>query len=160
MVRRFDTVADLLEPLTDGIKNRCFISCSYDATSHFETAANDVLSLYERITGTYVRYFPFFVSIFHFVSCCMKIWYVMSSYIVSCCVVSYHIISCHFIFSFYLSISTCTKLFFFFLLTSFSPFLSHHFLPFLPPSLSFPSLQAKNWTWTSTLTQQMTKIRR
>ena len=48
---RFDSVAELLKPVNDGVKDRCFISESYDATSHFETAANDVLSLYERITG-------------------------------------------------------------------------------------------------------------
>ena len=49
---RFETVSDLLSPVTDGRADKCFISQSYDATSHFETAANDVLSLYERITGT------------------------------------------------------------------------------------------------------------
>ena len=48
---RFDSVSDLLEPVSDGLKNHCFISKSYDATSHFETAANDVLSIYVRITG-------------------------------------------------------------------------------------------------------------
>ena len=41
-----------MEPLTNGLEDGCFISKSYDATSHFETAANDVLSLYERLTGT------------------------------------------------------------------------------------------------------------
>ena len=49
---RFDAVTDLVGPVSDGIHDRCFISKSYDATSHFETAADDVLSLYERITGT------------------------------------------------------------------------------------------------------------
>jgi Rab GDP dissociation inhibitor len=44
-------VTDLLEPINDGKEDNCFISKSYDATSHFETAANDVLSLYKRITG-------------------------------------------------------------------------------------------------------------
>ena len=34
------------------MEDKCFISKSYDATSHFETAANDVLSLFQRITGT------------------------------------------------------------------------------------------------------------
>ena len=51
ILERFDAVTDLVEPVTDGLRDRCFISKSYDATSHFETAANDVLSLYERITG-------------------------------------------------------------------------------------------------------------
>jgi Rab GDP dissociation inhibitor len=45
-------VTDLLEPVGDGTQDNCFISKSYDATSHFETAADDVLSLYRRITGT------------------------------------------------------------------------------------------------------------
>jgi Rab GDP dissociation inhibitor len=45
-------VSDLFEPIGNGIDDQCFISKSYDATSHFETAANDVLSLYQRITGT------------------------------------------------------------------------------------------------------------
>ena len=51
ILERFDAVTDLVEPVTDGLRDRCFISKIYDATSHFETAANDVLSLYERITG-------------------------------------------------------------------------------------------------------------
>jgi len=48
---RFDDVSELKESLADGVQDHCFISRSYDATSHFETAANDVLSLYEKITG-------------------------------------------------------------------------------------------------------------
>jgi len=38
-------------PLTNGTKDRVFISESFDATSHFETAINDVLDMYQRITG-------------------------------------------------------------------------------------------------------------
>ena len=45
-------MSDLFESIEDGKNDNCYISKSYDATSHFETAANDVLSLYERITGT------------------------------------------------------------------------------------------------------------
>lgn len=48
---RFDSVTDLYEPLANGRDDNCYISKSYDATSHFETAANDVLDLYQRITG-------------------------------------------------------------------------------------------------------------
>jgi hypothetical protein len=33
------------------LPNRCFISRGYDATSHFETEINDVLDMYQRITG-------------------------------------------------------------------------------------------------------------
>lgn len=52
ILERFDSVSDIMEPVRSGAEDNCFISRSYDATSHFETAANDVLSLYERVTGT------------------------------------------------------------------------------------------------------------
>jgi len=51
IVERFDSVSDLYEPTDDGRSDRCFISKSYDATSHFETTSDDVLSLYRRILG-------------------------------------------------------------------------------------------------------------
>lgn len=51
ILERFDLVYELYEPLEDGRNDGCFISKSYDATSHFETAAIDVLSMYRRITG-------------------------------------------------------------------------------------------------------------
>lgn len=35
-------------PRSDG----CFISKGYDATTHFETTVEDVLQMYQRITGT------------------------------------------------------------------------------------------------------------
>ena len=44
-------MTDLLEPIGDGKADNCYISKSYDAASHFETCANDVLDLYTRITG-------------------------------------------------------------------------------------------------------------
>lgn len=47
----FVKVYDLFEPLSDGREDKTFISKSYDATTHFESVADDVLSLYERITG-------------------------------------------------------------------------------------------------------------
>ena len=49
---RFDDVADTYEPIGSGLEDRCFISRSYDESSHFKTAAEDVLDLYERVTGT------------------------------------------------------------------------------------------------------------
>jgi len=48
---QFVSISDTFEPVSDGIKDRVFISPSYDATSHFETTCLDVLSLYKRITG-------------------------------------------------------------------------------------------------------------
>ena len=47
---RFDDVKDLYEPVETGERDHVFMSKSYDAASHFETTAADVLSLYRRIT--------------------------------------------------------------------------------------------------------------
>ncbi|KAJ1440823.1 rab GDP dissociation inhibitor alpha putative [Ochromonadaceae sp. CCMP2298] len=52
IMERFDSVSDLLAPLSDGKADNCYISKSYDATSHFESCANDVLDMYKRITDT------------------------------------------------------------------------------------------------------------
>jgi Rab GDP dissociation inhibitor len=48
---KFVEVVDVFEPLDDGKSDKVFISKGYDATSHFETEINDVLDIYERITG-------------------------------------------------------------------------------------------------------------
>ncbi|KAL7695215.1 rab-GDP dissociation inhibitor [Lotmaria passim] len=47
----FISVSDLYQPLEDGSTSRCYISKSYDAATHFESAADDILNLYERISG-------------------------------------------------------------------------------------------------------------
>lgn len=52
IIDRFDSITDLKKPTHSGADDGCYISRSYDATSHFETCANDILSIYERITGT------------------------------------------------------------------------------------------------------------
>ena len=44
-------MSDTFGPVGDGLDNKCFISKSYDESSHFKTAADDVLDLYCRITG-------------------------------------------------------------------------------------------------------------
>jgi len=43
---------DMMDPTDDGRADKCFVSRSYDPSSHFETTSDDVLDLYERITGT------------------------------------------------------------------------------------------------------------
>ncbi len=48
---RFDSVSDLYEPTADGASDKCYMSKSYDAASHFEETATDVKDLYQRITG-------------------------------------------------------------------------------------------------------------
>lgn len=46
----FDTY-ERFEPVNDPSADNCFVSTSYDATTHFESTAVDVLSLYTKITG-------------------------------------------------------------------------------------------------------------
>jgi len=55
---KFISVSDLYEPNSDGTKDKCFISKSYDSTSHFETTSSDVLDIYKRITGKEVDLTP------------------------------------------------------------------------------------------------------
>jgi len=52
ILQRFTTVVTTYEPVADGQADKCFISSSYDAASHFEGDCEDLLSLYERITGS------------------------------------------------------------------------------------------------------------
>lgn len=46
----FDTY-DRYEPVNDSSSDNCFISTSYDASTHFESTVMDVLSIYTKITG-------------------------------------------------------------------------------------------------------------
>ncbi|CAG8432890.1 4719_t:CDS:2 [Diversispora eburnea] len=40
-----------IKPIEDGCKDQVFISCSYDASSHFGTVCDDVKDIYRRVTG-------------------------------------------------------------------------------------------------------------
>ncbi|KAJ1489298.1 GDP dissociation inhibitor-domain-containing protein, partial [Baffinella frigidus] len=46
----FDTY-EIMEPTEGGQKDKCYISKSYDATSHFEQTSEDVMDMYERVYG-------------------------------------------------------------------------------------------------------------
>uniref|UniRef100_A0A7S0SQR4 Guanosine nucleotide diphosphate dissociation inhibitor n=1 Tax=Mantoniella antarctica TaxID=81844 RepID=A0A7S0SQR4_9CHLO len=48
---KFVHVSDIMVPIGDGKEDAAFISCGYDATTHFETTVRDVLDMYKRITG-------------------------------------------------------------------------------------------------------------
>lgn len=51
---RLDTLmglAELYEPQDDGSENSIYLSKSYDASSHFESATDDIKDLYFRVTG-------------------------------------------------------------------------------------------------------------
>ena len=47
----FVTVDTLYDPLEDGKSSGLWVSKSYDPSSHFEIASNDILEIYEKITG-------------------------------------------------------------------------------------------------------------
>jgi len=49
--KEFFWVSDLYAPTGDGSKDNVYITTSYDATSHFETATNEVIQLYKAMTG-------------------------------------------------------------------------------------------------------------
>lgn len=51
VLETFVAVDDLFVPKTDGKADQCFISTSYDATTHFQTTFDDINSIYERVTG-------------------------------------------------------------------------------------------------------------
>lgn len=49
--QKFVSVSDLYEPVDNGQDSQIFITKSYDATTHFESTCQDILDVYERITG-------------------------------------------------------------------------------------------------------------
>ena len=51
ILKRFTSVSTTYEPVSDGSTDKCFISKSFDGTSHFESDCDDLLSLYKRVTG-------------------------------------------------------------------------------------------------------------
>jgi len=51
ILKRFTSVSQQYEPVADGTSDNCYISKSFDATSHFENDCDDLLSLYKRVTG-------------------------------------------------------------------------------------------------------------
>ncbi len=51
IVERFDAVSPIYVPIGDGKDDGCFITAGYDGSSHFQSCSNDVLKIYETITG-------------------------------------------------------------------------------------------------------------
>jgi len=51
ILEKFVSVSDLYVPTDDGLESRIFVSTSYDATTHFETTCEDVVDIYQRVTG-------------------------------------------------------------------------------------------------------------
>ena len=48
---RFFWTSDYYEPCNNPLKDGCFITTSYDATTHFQTCTEEVLQYYDEITG-------------------------------------------------------------------------------------------------------------
>jgi len=51
ILKRFTSVTTTYEPVADGSADKCFISSSFDGTSHFESDCDDLLALYKRVSG-------------------------------------------------------------------------------------------------------------
>jgi len=51
ILKRFTSVSTTMKPVGDGHADKCYISCSFDATSHFEEDVVDLLDLYKRVSG-------------------------------------------------------------------------------------------------------------
>lgn len=47
----FMSVTDFLDPMNEPQRDGCFITSSYDSTSHFESATNEVIEIYQKLTG-------------------------------------------------------------------------------------------------------------
>lgn len=50
-LEQFVYILDAYAPIGDGKDDGVFISKSFDASTHFESTANDIVDIYERITG-------------------------------------------------------------------------------------------------------------
>mmetsp|Transcript_37814 Transcript_37814/g.53332 ORF Transcript_37814/g.53332 Transcript_37814/m.53332 type:complete len:446 (+) Transcript_37814:142-1479(+) len=51
IMKRFTAVSTIMEPTGDGSSDKCYISSSFDGTSHFESDCENLLELYKRVSG-------------------------------------------------------------------------------------------------------------
>ena len=51
ILEMFVSESILHEPIENGSKNGLWITSSYDASSHFEIASEEILKIYEQIVG-------------------------------------------------------------------------------------------------------------
>ena len=47
----FISISDLHEATNKPAEDNLYVTSSYDATSHFESASQDILDMYEKIVG-------------------------------------------------------------------------------------------------------------
>ena len=51
VLEMFVSVSDTYDPVDDGKESNLWVTKSYDATSHFEEASEEILDIYEKIVG-------------------------------------------------------------------------------------------------------------
>lgn len=51
LLEMFVSVSDTYEPISEGHDTNLWITSSYDATSHFESASEEILDMYQKIVG-------------------------------------------------------------------------------------------------------------
>jgi Rab GDP dissociation inhibitor len=51
VLEMFVSVSDVFTPTADGSANNLWITESYDSTSHFERASDEILDIYQKIVG-------------------------------------------------------------------------------------------------------------
>jgi Rab GDP dissociation inhibitor len=51
IMEMFVSVSNVYDPVGDGAASNLWVTSSYDATSHFESASEEILQIYEKIVG-------------------------------------------------------------------------------------------------------------
>lgn len=50
-LEKFDKISDIYEPKDKSFKDNVYITSSFDPQSHFENDTDNVIDIYEKITG-------------------------------------------------------------------------------------------------------------
>ena len=50
-LEQFDTISDIYHPIDTTFKGNVYITSSFDPQSHFENDTDNVMEIYEKITG-------------------------------------------------------------------------------------------------------------
>jgi Rab GDP dissociation inhibitor len=51
VLEKFITISDLYEPIDTTFKDNVFVTSSFDSQSHFENDIDNVIQLYQKISG-------------------------------------------------------------------------------------------------------------
>ena len=50
-LEKFDKISEIYEPIDNSFKDNVYITSSFDPQSHFENDTDNVIDIYEKITG-------------------------------------------------------------------------------------------------------------